>query len=389
MANNVERAPRVRVLFAYPFRIFFLSAAVWAFVVVPLWLAVLLGPHAPPLALPPLAWHQHEMVFALLNAAIAGFLLTAVGTWTNTQALHGGRLLGLWAIWALGRLFMLGGAALPGWLATLPDLMFLPLVMLDAGSRILAARQSRQVPVLAVLLLIWLLQLAFHFRPGVSLAPTALLAAMALMMIIGGRITPAFSTNWLRMRGRAPLPNGWPWLDGASIATLILLVPMLIWVPGIETAGLAVVAALLTAWRIGRWQGWRVAQEPLLWILHLSLLWIPAALLLLAGSVLGWWPRTVWLHAAGMGAMANLILGVMARVALGHTGRPLQLSRGIAGAFVALQLAALARVLTAFGAVAWRWGLLLSAALWMVAFGLYLWRYSGILMRPRPDGRPG
>lgn len=385
-------------LFAYPFRIFFLSLAVWAVVIVPLWLMTLLTPMQLPLALPELYWHQHEMLYGLLNAAITGFLLTAVCTWTQTTGLHGGRLLALWLVWLAGRLALLTGDSLPPGLALVPDLIFLPLVMLDAGLRIARARQARQLIILVVLALLWLSQVGFLLSPDSALSGSGLILAMALMQVVGGRITPAFSGNWLRAHGRVDeLPRSWPMLDRAAIYSTLLVAAL--WLlaarlpehavlPGLLAAA-ALLAAVLTLARLWGWRGWRLAGEPLLWILHLSLLWIPVGLVLLAGSALGGWPDTVWKHAVGAGAMAGLILGVISRVALGHTGRPLQLPRGMTLAFVLLHLAALVRVATALGVLPWQRGLELSALGWMLAFALFLWRYAAILASPRPDGRPG
>lgn len=129
--------------------------------------------------------------------------------------------------------------------------------------------------------------------------------------------------------------------------------------------------------------------EPLLWILHLSLLWIPAALLLLAGHHLLGWPATAWQHALGIGAMGGLILGVMTRVALGHTGRPLQLPPGMVTAYLLIQLAVVVRLLTVFAVIPWRWGTSLAAAAWIAAFLLFLWRYLPVLCSPRVDGKAG
>lgn len=380
-------------LFAYPFRIFFFSLALWALLLVPLWLAALLVPLQLPMAQTPLHWHQYEMVFGLLNAAIAGFLLTAVGNWTQTTALSGTPLFLLWLVWLAGRLAMLAGGSLPGWLVMLPDLLFLPLLMADAGWRIIGAKQWRQLPVLGVLFALWLSQWGLLLMPSALRAGAALLLALALMGVIGGRITPAFSANWLRAQGRPPVP-ALPllpptWLDTAVLIAVVALIPALLLQPNGALVPLALLAAVLSLLRLGSWRGWRVAGEPLLWVLHLSLLWIPVALLLLAGGVQGWWAPAVWLHAAGIGAMASLILGVMSRVALGHTGRPLQLPGGMVVAFAALQLAAVLRVVTALGAIDWQAGVLVSAALWVAAFALFLWRYTGMLGSPRPDGRPG
>jgi len=378
------------IAFAYPFRIFFLSAAVLAVLAVPAWLVLALYGLHPPLAFTTLHWHQHEMLFGFLHAAIAGFLLTAVCNWTGTERLQGGSLLSLWSVWLAGRVLMAAGAA-PGWLAHGVDLAFLPLVMLDAGWRIWRARKMRHAIVLAVLATLWAMELGFHFEPSGPYARGALLAAMALMLVIGGRITPAFSGNWLRSRGRdAAAIQVLPWLERLTLATVAAtLVTQVATVPATIAAVAALAAAVASAARLLLWRGWLVREEPLLWILHLALAWIPVALLLLAAAELGYAPVSAWVHAAGAGAMGALILGVMARVALGHTGRPLRLPPGMATAFVLILAAGVVRVLTTLGALPWRPGLIVAALLWVVAFLMFLLRYAGVLTSPRVDGKPG
>ena len=378
-------------IFAYPFRIFFLSVALLALLVVPAWLLVLPGGVALPLAFAPLHWHQHEMLFGFLQAAIAGFLLTAVCNWTGTDRLHGVPLMALWALWLAGRVLMWGGAAAPAWLVHVVDLAFLPAVMADAGWRIVKSRQWRQAVVMAVLGVLWLMEIGFHARPGPPFAGGALLMAMTLMLVIGGRITPAFSGNWLRMHGGDPSRIVViPWLErltlGAMAATLGLYLVEAPAVLGILTA---LLAAGASAARLILWRGWLVRGEPLLWILHLALAWIPVSLLLLAASVAGWVAPTAWLHAGGVGAMGALFLGVMSRVALGHTGRPLRLPPGMTAAFSFMLAAGIVRVATALGAMPWRIGVDLAATLWVLAYLLFLIRYAGILSGPRADGKAG
>jgi uncharacterized protein involved in response to NO len=378
------------VLFAYPFRIFFLSAAALAVLVVPAWLGLLLGGVPAPLAFAPLHWHQHEMLFGFLHAAIAGFLLTAVGNWTGTERLHGRALAALWLVWLAGRVLMASTVA-PAWIAHGIDLAFLPLVMLDAGRRVWQARQPRHAIVLAVLGALWAMELAFHLDPAGPYAHGALLAAMLLMLVIGGRITPAFSGNWLRLRGRDPSAiRVVPWLERLTLgAVAAVLVTQIAPVP----ASLAAIAALLAAAaglaRLLLWRGWLVREEPLLWILHVALGWIPVALLLLAAAELGYAPRAAWVHAAGTGAMGSLVLGVMARVALGHTGRPLRLPTGMTAAFVLVLAAGAVRVLTTLQALPWRAGLVAATLLWTAAFLAFLVRYVPVLTSPRVDGKPG
>ncbi|TDT44240.1 uncharacterized protein involved in response to NO [Halospina denitrificans] len=377
-------------LFSYPFRIFFLSLAVQAVLIVPLWVGAITGRLDLPLALPALQWHQHEMLFAWLSAAIAGFLLTAVCVWTGTERTRGWQLAGLWGVWLAGRLLITLGAPLPYALVAAVNLLFLPLVVLDAGLRIWRAGQRRQIVVLLVLAGLWLMQLGFLAMPGASFELGALIMAMTLMLVIGGRITPNFSMGWLRGRG---LPTEGililPWLEWAVLAAMAVTFLSVLLAPPLVIAATSAIAGALSLVRILLWRGWRIRHEPLLWILHLSLLWIPAGLVLLSGSELGWWPATVWVHAIGLGAMGGLILGVISRVALGHTGRTLTLPSGMTTAFILIHLGALIRVITGMGGLGWQLGVSASGALWTVAFAIYLYNYAGILCRPRADGKPG
>lgn len=377
-------------LFSYPFRIFFLSMTVLALVAVPLWVMQVNGVISLPLAMPGLFWHQHEMLFGFLSAAIAGFLLTAVCVWTQTERTHGFRLVLLWGVWLAGRLLLATGADLPFWLVQGVNLAFLPLVMVDAGWRIWHARQKRQVMIIVVLGLLWLMQIGFVTRLDMAFSYGALIMAMALISIIGGRITPAFSTGWLRQRGLdSTAVKTVPALDMATVFSLILLMASLVTGWQTVTGVLALLSGVLMLVRLAGWKGWLVRQEPLLWILHLSILWVPVSLFLLAGTLFAGWPSNAWSHAAGTGAVACLILGVIARVALGHSGRPLVLPKGMVLAFLAIHLAALIRVLTAFDVIPWHPGIGSSTLLWLLAFGLFLYRYTGILASPRPDGREG
>lgn len=377
-------------LFSYPFRIFFLSMAVLAALVVPLWMLQITGMIRLPLAMPGIFWHQHELLFGFLSAAIAGFLLTAVCVWTGTERTHGIRLFLLWAVWLTGRILLATGEGLPFWLIHGVNLLFLPLVMIDAGWRIWRARQLRQLMILVVLGLLWLMQLGFVVSFDMRYGYGALIMAMALIAIVGGRITPAFSGGWLRQRGlNADAIKTNPALDLASVIVMIILLAAL--VSGLNTAAglLALVAAGLMTLRLAGWKGWLVRKEPLLWILHLSIVWVPISLILLAGTLMAGWPSSAWTHAAGTGAIGCLILGVVARVALGHTGRPLALPSGLVTAFVMIQLAALIRVVTAFGWIPWHPGVGLSSLLWTLAFGIFLVRYTRILASPRADQKPG
>src|SRR5690554_8125417 len=339
-----QSGANLKQLFAYPFRIFFLSMTVLTLVGIPLWVLEVTGVLQLPLAMPALFWHQHEMLFGFLSAAIAGFLLTAVCVWTQTERTHGLPLALLWGVWLAGRLLLALGGSLPDLLVQGINLAFMPLVMIDAGWRVWHARQKRQVMFVVVLGLLWLMQIGFVTRLDMSFSYGALIMAMALISIIGGRITPAFTAGWLRQRGGdASAVKMIPALDMAALFSMILLMASLVTGWQTLTAIIAVVAAALMLVRLYNWTGWLVRSEPLLWILHLSILWVPVALILLAGSLVAGWPSNAWSHAAGTGAISCLILGVIARVSLGHTGRPLVLPKGMVLAFVAIQLAEIGR----------------------------------------------
>lgn len=389
-ASRTRGDASIRQLFSYPFRIFFLSLTILAMLAVPVWVLQASGAIQLPLALPGLIWHQHEMLFGFLSAAIAGFLLTAVCVWTQTERTHGLQLALLWSLWLAGRLLLAFGAGLPDWLVYGVNFAFLPLVMLDAAWRIWRARQQRQLMILAVLGLLWLMQIGFVVRFEPAFSYGALIMAMALISIIGGRITPAFSTGWLRQRGLdASQVKVVPALDMATLATMVLLMVSLVSGWQTVTAILAATAAMLMLVRLAGWKGWLFRTEPLLWVLHLAILWVPVALLLLAGSILAGWPGSAWAHAAGTGAIGCLILGVIARVTLGHTGRPLALPGGMVTAFVMIHLAAVVRVVTAFDAIPWSVGTGISSLLWVLAFGVFLVRYARMLASPRADGKAG
>jgi uncharacterized protein involved in response to NO len=370
--------------------VFFLSLAVLASLIIPLWVTLVTGRISLPLAMPAPYWHQHEMLFGFLSAAIAGFLLTAVCVWTGTERTHGTRLLLLWLIWLAGRILLVAGGQLPESLVQMVNLAFLPLVMLDAGWRIRRARQLRQLVLLVVLGLLWLMQVGFVTTLDTRFSHGALVVALALIGVIGGRITPTFSAAWLRQQGLdSRVVRVMPRLDMASLASLVALTAAL--VAGVDPLSglLALFAGALILARLAGWQGWRFRSEPLLWILHLSILWMPIALFLLAGTLLAGWPSTAWIHAAGTGAIGSLILGVIARVSLGHTGRPLVLPRGMVAAFILIHLAALVRVLTALEIIPWHPGVGSSSLLWMLAYAIFLIRYGNILASPRADQKPG
>ncbi|MGQ9371227.1 NnrS family protein [Azospirillum sp. ST 5-10] len=390
--------PALPTLFHYGFRPFFLLAGLSAPALVGLWLAVLGGLVPMDGAVAPVSWHAHEMLFGFAGAAIAGFLLTAVPSWTASTALSGAPLAALVALWLAGRVASLPAFA-AGWAATAVDLAFLPAVGLALAVPLVRAGKARNTAFLALLALMTagnlLIRLEWLGVPAGSEAQgRALAIGVVLMMIavIGGRIVPAFTRNALRARGDATAVAVPSALDTAALALTAAVVAVDVVLPASAAAGaLALAAALAHAVRLARWRGDRTLHDPLLWILHVGYAWVPVALGLKAAWLLGDVAvGTAWLHALTAGSFATMILAVMSRATLGHTGRPLTAPRATAVGFVLLTLAAVARVVApVLPGVAYTDGLAAAGLLWTAAFVLFLVDYAPILLRPRADGRPG
>lgn len=394
-----ERSANHPMLLAYPFRPFFLLTGVYGALIVAAWVAYLFLSLPLPVGVNPGQWHGHEMLFGMVPAAIAGFLLTAMSNWTGAPPLQNHRLLGLLLVWLAGRLAMWLSGYLPAGLVAVLDLAFLPLLAGYAASVLWRYGSRHNLILVVMLVLLSLANLAMHLDfaglvPGLGRLGEimALDLVTLIMVVIGGRIIPAFTANWLRLQGRdsravRPAPS----LDlGALIATALMIPADLI--TGYPAIGgiVALTAALLNGMRLSRWAGWRTLDEPLLWILHIGYLWIVAALLIkgLVPFVDGL-AETVWFHALGTGAIGTLILGVMTRVAMGHTGRPLRLPRYAISIYIGVLVAGIARLLAATGMADYQLGITVSAVAWAAAFILFVLIYWPILSRPRADGRPG
>jgi uncharacterized protein involved in response to NO len=393
-------APRVRLaLFAYGFRPFFLAAGAYAALVIAAWLWIYTTGSASPSAMPPHLWHGHEMLFGFINAAIAGFLLTAVPSWTGAKGFAGWPLVWLVLAWLAGRVaFALNGMlAMP--LLGACELLFLPLLMLFVAPPLLRAR-NRNTPLLFVLLALWLVDAAFlrSIARGDAVAAQSALHAginvvMLLVTVIGGRIVPAFTASALRARGVEAKLHARTWLERLVIGAMVLIVIVDIGAPSsLASAILAGVAALAHALRMAGWRTRYTRREPLVWVLHVGYAWLPLGLALKAVFLVSgasW--AAVWLHALTIGVAATMILAVMTRAALGHTGRPLRPPPLAVLAYGLVTFAALVRV---FGPLvvpptALMWTVTVAALLFVAAFVSFLIAYAPILMRPRVDGRPG
>jgi uncharacterized protein involved in response to NO len=380
-------------IFSQGFRPFFFGAAIWAALAIAIWIAMLSTGITLPSRFDPLTWHMHEMLFGFVMAAIAGFLLTAIPNWTKRMPVSGAPLAALFGLWLAGRFACLLSALMPFWLAVGLDLVFPVALVAVATREIVAGRNWRNLIVLAPVTILGLANLLMHLEAnGLSIAAglgwrLALVAVVALISLIGGRIIPSFSRNWLLKENATilPAPAGLP--DKAALVTLIASLLGWVAVPDSRLiACIILLGAALNLWRLYRWRGISTAKEPLLLILHIGYGWIIIGAALLGLSVLtNSIPQTAAIHALTVGAIATMILAVMSRATRGHTGRPLTADSSTRLIYGLITLGALARLWAAFG-TDWTMGLLYaSATLWCAAFTTFGIAYAPMLLRSRND----
>jgi uncharacterized protein involved in response to NO len=389
----------VSALFAHAFRPFFLATGLYAVVLMIGWMGTWHLGWSIPGQVPMLKWHAHEMIFGLVPAAIAGFMLTAMCNWTGAAPLTGYRLAALVGLWLAGRLMMWTSGLWPTLALMVVDSAFLLVLALYVGHVILTHGNRRNLIMVAALSVMLLANLFSHaglWWLGPVWSERAelmgLMIIVLMMAVIGGRITPAFTRNWLHRRGQAVgAIKTWPWIERLSLVLIVLLVAaVLVGLSPSWLAGLALVAGLVHGLRLVGWSGWLGWSDPLIWILHLGYAWVVIGLLL-KGATLLWpvIPDSAWLHALGAGAMGTLIVGVMTRVALGHTGRTLSLPAGAVLIYLTISISALIRVAAALGWLQGSWPIWTAGLAWMLSFIIFLVLYSPILLSPRVDGRPG
>lgn len=392
-SQEKRRAWRGPALWSYGFRPFFLFGALWSAIAMALWIAMLTGWTGPPMRFSPADWHAHEMLFGYLPAAVAGFLLTAVPNWTGRLPIMGWPLGGLFALWCAGRVAVAFGANAPASIIAAVDVSFLVVFALAIAREIVAGKNWRNLKVLGLVLGLAGANVLYHMdahgrevaASGVS-ARFATAVAVMLIIVIGGRITPSFTRNWLakRMSGEVTLglPARW---DGAAIAMAALT--LLVWTISPNAWFTALACALAGSAHLVRliaWRGWRTGSEALVWVLHAGYVFVPLGFLLLAAT----WalpdalaPRAAQ-HTFMAGAIGVMTLAVMTRASLGHAGRALHATPAITAIYLCAIAAALARVLSGFsGAPAWL--LHAAAGLWITAFLGFALVYAPILTLPR------
>jgi uncharacterized protein involved in response to NO len=389
---------RFPALLGYGFRPFFLAAGIAAVVLVPWWALSVTGSVSLETPWPATLWHGHEMIFGFIGAAVAGFLLTAVPSWTGRRGFAGWPLALLTGLWLLGRLVVATSAHWPLPLTATIDTAFFPALAIMVLPPLVRAR-NRNTPLLLVLLALCIANATFYWGLGRSdraLAHGALLAALnvilLLVTVIGGRVVPAFTSSALKEHGRGRVIRTWPGVNPLAIGAMVAVALVDLKFPQSKVAGVcAFVAAIVQGIRLAQWGAWRTLRQPIVWILHVAYAWLPIGLALKALALLTTGAfAAFWLHALTIGVAATMILAVMTRASLGHTGRPLVVSRPTVLAYVLLTAAAIVRVLgLALPDAPYAAVLTLAALLWTAAFALFLWVYAPMLLTPRADGKAG
>jgi uncharacterized protein involved in response to NO len=377
------------------FRPFFFGGAAWAVIALTIWLYALASQAGLPTAFDPLAWHRHEMLFGFVGAVIAGFLLTAIPNWTGRLPIAGAPLAVLAGFWLAGRLAVLFSSQVGAVFAAVLDAGFYVVLAAIAGREVVHAK-NRNLPVVGLVLLFGTANALDHAAAnGMVVDPDAawqIAVALVTLMIslIGGRIIPSFTRNWLAKQGvRERLPTQPGKFDLAVIAmTAVALLGWITAPAGPLTGSLLLIAAIAQAVRLARWRGWRAAADPLVLVLHVGYAWIPVGLALLAAVQLGApLPRSAAVHALTAGAMATMILAVMTRATLGHTGRELRASPATVVCYLLVTIGALLRVTAPLGLLDYRVGMEVAGAAWIGAFLLFLAAYGPMLFGARIEGK--
>lgn len=377
-------------LFAYGFRPFFLGGAIWAVVALALWVFQLSGNVILPTKLSPLDWHIHEMLYGYVAAIVAGFLLTAIPNWTGRLPICGGSLAALAMLWLGGRLSMLLSAEIGGVAAAVIDVAFLATLAAVAAREIVAGRNWRNLRVLAVLTVLIAGNVVFHAEAlayGAADYGTriGIGAAIALITLIGGRIVPSFTRNWLARRNAGRLPVPFTRYDAVTITVSATALALWVAVPaGAVTGALLLAAAVLQAGRLARWAGERTLADRLVLVLHVGYAFVPIGFALVGLALIApaWLSTTAGIHAWTAGAIGLMTLAVMTRASLGHTGRPLAASPGTQAIYLFALAAALLRIGAAItGSPAM---LDFAAVAWIAAFGGFVALYGPLLASHRP-----
>ena len=377
------------VLFSYGFRPFFLGAAMWAIAAMLLWLLTLSGLMTVAADYGPTYWHAHEMLFGYSSAVLAGFLLTAVPNWTGRLPVSGWPLFFLFSVWVAGRLIFLVPDLVGKEAAAAVDSLFLPILLTICMREVVAGRKWKDLKVIGGLVALSLGNVLFHWQvvwgghPALAIR-VAVSAYVVLVIIIGGRIIPSFTRNWINKSGRTDFPVPYNNFDTTAIfAAIAALAAWSLLAEGPVVGVLAAVAFLFHLVRLGRWRGWTTLSEHLVTVLHVAYLFVPFGFLGIGLASVGILSPMASLHVLTVGTLATMMLAVMTRATRGHTGRVLTASRATSTIYLAIVLASLLRPVadvlpnhaSAFYAA--------SGLCWLAAFALFLMEYGPMLAKVR------
>jgi uncharacterized protein involved in response to NO len=377
-------------LFSYGFRPFFLGGAAWSAACIALWIPQFTGDLSLPTAYAPIDWHTHEMLYGYVAAVIAGFLLTAIPNWTGRLPINGAPLMALAALWVAGRFAMLFSEQIGIPLAGLVDVAFLATLALVAGREIIAGRNWRNLRVLALVGILIAGDIVFHgevylWGSAAFGARIGIAGVIMLISLVGGRIVPSFTRNWLARRENGRLPIPFSRFDGATIAASLIALTLWVALPDNVVTGIAlIVAAIMQVVRLGRWAGDRTIADRLVLVLHVAYIFVPIGFALVGASILDplLLPASVGIHAWTAGAVGLMTLAVMSRASLGHTGQALRAGAGTQAVYLLAFCSALLRMAAGFdGSLVMMEA---AGAAWIAAFGGFALLYGPLLVGKPP-----
>ena len=396
--DDNQNALAIPPLLRLAFRPLFLGGTLFSIIIIAWWSYFWLNPFNWQPYGGPVWWHGHEMLFGFGVSIVVGFLLTAVQTWTGVTGLRGRPLFALVLTWLLGRLLLAFGTSLPLWLVMTGDLLFLIFATIAMAYPVFKAKQRKNMMFVPILAILALLNGVSHWGVVTHQPEVARLALHGTIMmfvliiaILGGRVIPFFTANGAGVEKKAPIK----WLEIVSIASIMLLVAVAFFgfnkTPSNLLISLSSIAAIANGWRFLRWNGQHCANIPLLWSLHLSYAFIPLGFVMLALYAAGYTASlSAALHCFTVGAIGGMILAMISRVTLGHTGRRLQPPKLMSIGYIAIIIGAILRVIFS----GWfpqesGWAIGIASGLWILGYGIYAFYYAPMLITTRADGRPG
>jgi uncharacterized protein involved in response to NO len=385
-------------LLSSAFRPFYFLGAFYAVLLTSAWLGAFLGQwEVPSVGTPLRLWHGHEMLFGFAAAIIAGIVLTALPSWAGTEEICGGRLALLVVLWLAGRLAFWAAPWLPALAPAIVDLLLFPAAFLMVAPQLARASNRLYLLLLPILLALTAANAAYHY--GILAANTAfaglglrgaIYAIVVLYVLKGGVLAPIFTGNALREKGRGDQAPFNVELEMLAVGVVLLLAALdLAGAPSLWIGLAALACTLVHAARTARWKGWRLPDVPLVFVMHLGFAWLIFAFALKAMAELtGLVPEAAWVHAFTVGSLGLMMLGLMTRVSLRHTGRPLVVPGAMRVAYWIMFAAALIRLAATVHSLD-DWAVALAAVLWGLTFAIYFALFGMALIRPSlPRGTP-